>query len=64
MEEARGIAFRMIRPGVACGELDSAVNLTIRGWRPRARLIGALTRQALRWNEKAGRARESRYQAS
>jgi Xaa-Pro dipeptidase len=30
MEEARGIAFRMIRPGVACGELDSAVNEFLR----------------------------------
>ncbi|HZW32409.1 MAG TPA: Xaa-Pro peptidase family protein [Isosphaeraceae bacterium] len=151
MEEARGIAFRMIRPGVACGELDQAVNeflraegyageecrlhrtghgiglgnheapwvaegstdvfaenmvisvepgiylkgecgggfrhsdtvlvtrdgcecltryrskiddLTIRGWRPRARLIGALIRRALRLNEKAGLARESRRQTS
>jgi Xaa-Pro aminopeptidase len=26
MEEARNLAFRMIRPGVACGELDAAVN--------------------------------------
>ncbi len=26
MEEARALAFRMIRPGVACGELDAAVN--------------------------------------
>ena len=30
MEEARGIAFRMIRPGVACGELDAAVNEFLR----------------------------------
>jgi Xaa-Pro dipeptidase len=30
MEEARGIAFRTIRPGVACGELDSAVNKFLR----------------------------------
>jgi len=30
MEEARGIAFRMIRPGIACGELDSAVNEFLR----------------------------------
>jgi Xaa-Pro dipeptidase len=30
MEEARGIAFRMIRPGVPCGELDSAVNEFLR----------------------------------
>ncbi len=26
MEAARELAFRMIRPGVACGEIDSAVN--------------------------------------
>jgi Xaa-Pro dipeptidase len=26
MLEARSIAFRMIRPGVACGEIDAAVN--------------------------------------
>jgi Xaa-Pro dipeptidase len=148
MEQARALAFRMIRPGVACGELDAAVNeflraegyagddcrlhrtghgiglgnheapwvaegstdvlaenmvisvepgiylkgqggfrhsdtvlvtrdgcerltryrsdidrLTIRGWRPQARLIGALARRALTLNEKAGRARESRCQA-
>jgi Xaa-Pro dipeptidase len=30
MEAARAIAFRMIRPGVACGELDSAVNEFLR----------------------------------
>jgi Xaa-Pro dipeptidase len=30
MEEARRIAFRMIRPGIACGELDSAVNEFLR----------------------------------
>jgi Xaa-Pro dipeptidase len=151
MEEARTLAFRMIRPGVSCREIDAAVNeflgregysgdecrlhrtchgiglgnheapwvaegstdilaenmvisvepgiylkgegsggfrhsdtvlvtrdgcerltqcasdidrLTIRGWQPRARLIGALTRRALRLKEKAGRTRESRRQAS
>jgi Xaa-Pro dipeptidase len=30
MEEARRIAFRMIRPGIACGELDAAVNEFLR----------------------------------
>lgn len=30
MEEARGLAFRMIRPGVACDELDRAVNEFLR----------------------------------
>jgi Xaa-Pro dipeptidase len=30
MEEARGVAFRMIRPGVPCGELDAAVNEFLR----------------------------------
>jgi Xaa-Pro dipeptidase len=30
MEEARGIAFRMIRHGVACGVLDSSVNEFLR----------------------------------
>jgi Xaa-Pro dipeptidase len=30
MEEARGIAFSMIRPGVSCGELDWAVNEFLR----------------------------------
>jgi Xaa-Pro dipeptidase len=30
MEEAREIAFGMIRPGLACGELDSAVNEFLR----------------------------------
>jgi Xaa-Pro dipeptidase len=30
MEEARALAFRMIRPGVACGELDAAVNEFLR----------------------------------
>jgi Xaa-Pro dipeptidase len=148
MEDARALASRMIRPGVACGEIDAAVNdflraegyagedcrlhrtghgiglgnheapwiaegstdvlaenmvisvepgiylngqggfrhsdtvlvtrdgcerltryrseidrLTIRGWRPQARLIGTLARRALRLNAKAGKARESRCQA-
>jgi Xaa-Pro dipeptidase len=147
MEDARALAFRMIRPGVACGELDAAVNdflraegyscedcrlhrtghgiglgnheapwvaegstdmlaenmvisvepgiylkgqggfrhsdtvlvtqdgpecltrcrsdindLTIRGWKPRSRLIAVLTRRALRLNQKARRARASRCQ--
>jgi Xaa-Pro dipeptidase len=31
MEEARALAFRMIRPGVACGELDAAVSEFLRG---------------------------------
>jgi Xaa-Pro dipeptidase len=30
MEEARALALRMIRPGVACGELDAAVNELLR----------------------------------
>jgi Xaa-Pro dipeptidase len=30
MEEARALGFRMIRPGVACGELDAAVNEFLR----------------------------------
>jgi Xaa-Pro dipeptidase len=30
MEEARALAFRMIRPGVACGEVDAAVNEFLR----------------------------------
>jgi Xaa-Pro dipeptidase len=30
MEEARGIAIRMIRPGVACDELDQAANEFLR----------------------------------
>jgi Xaa-Pro dipeptidase len=30
MEKARALAFRMIRPGVACGELDAAVNEFLR----------------------------------
>jgi Xaa-Pro dipeptidase len=30
MEEARGIAFKMIRPGVACREIDAAVNAFLR----------------------------------
>jgi Xaa-Pro dipeptidase len=30
MEEARALAFRMIRPGVACAELDAAVNEFLR----------------------------------
>jgi Xaa-Pro dipeptidase len=30
MEEARALVLRMIRPGVACGELDAAVNEFLR----------------------------------
>ena len=30
MEEARNLAFRMIRPGVSCGEIDAAVNEFLR----------------------------------
>jgi Xaa-Pro dipeptidase len=30
MQEARALAFRMIRPGVACGELDAAINEFLR----------------------------------
>jgi Xaa-Pro dipeptidase len=30
MEEARALAFRTIRPGVACGELDTAINEFLR----------------------------------
>jgi Xaa-Pro dipeptidase len=40
MEQARGIAFQMIRPGVACGEVDQATNSCVRRG-TRARIAGS-----------------------